>query len=688
MGLDHYYNAFSDGDDGGTTASDSDGDGTSLSQTIDPHLYSKLLFGFLIAISMFLTLVYILFEIELGKKIIDTASSIPNDMVLSVDDPITEKGGTRAVIVNASVVQMPSPTSDSGLTSLTLTEERPPKASAIQSLEQCKMAELLGAALALTLMIYLLLVFLPSGNTLLSVIGITCVTGAFLKDQIKSEWRKERYDRILTIITLMLFIASGLSLATYAKMGIAEGSIYKGAARIVGYDDTEYTNSADKMITRIDLQVSWGGAWGCPLMDKTCYAVVQGALCEQKDDRALQEDQEDDTTTVDGSGNEEEIHTSTYTDDESKETIVSTVEYDDAGGFEEELQDTEQNEDGTSSSFVDEFDSNGDEVVMGAYYNADGTLADSEFVIVEEDDGDGSEIYEEEDIEYEKEDGADVIASSTIYYENSEGVEEDIVDNFDYKNVNGTEELVSIEEYDETIDANGNDVDEETDYEVKDGVDTVVDQHSVTENVDDTEEDSVSNNDGQYDDGQDDGQNDEVEVLEEELKEEDEENEELEDEVEEEEEENEELEDEEEELEDEEEELYYDSVYGFNDDNFEDDYWSGNNWDETWGDYQCQELFEKDLPSIEYDPNTPPGDDESPFVNIYGKCNSCDAYLIDYFSTEHFNDIKAYETKGLYYGLLGMLSLILTVLHSCRQSKKPAKERELGLIPNENSTIV
>mmetsp|Transcript_13969 Transcript_13969/g.16453 ORF Transcript_13969/g.16453 Transcript_13969/m.16453 type:complete len:98 (-) Transcript_13969:94-387(-) len=97
------------------------------------------------------------------------------------------------------------------------------------------MAELIGAASALTLMIYLLLVFLPSGNTLLSIIGITCVTIAFLKDQIR-----------ITIPTIMIFITSGLSLATYSKRRLAEGSIYKGAARIVGYDDTNFTNSADK----------------------------------------------------------------------------------------------------------------------------------------------------------------------------------------------------------------------------------------------------------------------------------------------------------------------------------------------------------------------------------------------------------------------------------------------------------
>merc|ERR1719491_1251423 len=157
------------------------------------------------------------------------------------------------------------------------------------------------------------------------------------------------------------------------------------------------------------------------------------------------------------------------------------------------------------------------------------------------------------------------------------------------------------------------------------------------------------------------GENDDVEVLKEELKEANEENKALKDEIGEEEEEVEEeedVEDEEEEeideLEDEVEELYYENTYSFEDDIYEDDYWSGNDWDEQWGDYQCEQLFDTDLKQLPaFDSNTPPGDDQWPFVNIYGKCNTCEAYLIDYFSSEHFNNIKAYEVQGLYYGLVG-----------------------------------
>jgi len=630
-------------------------------------------------------------------------------MVLSVtNDPSTSP--SKAVLVNASVVEMPtSPTYDSGPTIV----ELPPKKallSAIHSLDQCRMAQLGGVAAALILMVFLLLV-LPSVNIVLSAAGITIVTGAFLRDQIVSEWRKERYDRILAIITAMLLVTSSLSLATYANMGLNEGSIYKGAARIIDYDDTVYTNSADEMITRIDLQVSWGGSWGCPLMDKTCYAVVQGALCEQREDRAVRKlsaVEEDDQIIYNDDGKREEVHTTTYTDDESEMDIVDTVEDDDKE-TDEVMVETVDNADGTTSVIDYEVIETDDaEIVDGVsiYYNADGSIAESTLTEFDES-ADGSTVEEEVDVVYEEENGIDEIVEEEVYYSNSDGSVVDVVENVDYQNVNGTDEIVEeelyyenadgskedfvedidytnvdgkeedkeVEMYDETTDTSGNVVDEETDYENVDGVYEEVGHYYEKENPDDDGSDSDNNNDDQKD---------EVEELEEELEEEKDKNQELENEVDEE---NEEIIDEEEEL-DNVEDSYYDSVYGFSDDSFEDDYWSGNNWDDTWGDYECQELFEKDLNSIDYDPNVPPGDDDSPFVNIYGKCNTCDAYLVDYFSTEHFNNIKSYEKKGLGYGILGLLSLILTVTIALRQSKKPQKEREFGLIPNGNSTVV
>jgi len=480
---------------------------------------------------------------------------------------------------------------------------------------------------------------------------------------------------------------------TYAAMGLAEGTIYTGSARIVGYDDKEYTNSADELITRIDLQVSWGGAWGCPRMDKTCYAKVQGALCEQKDDRNVRQlsqngsafafgkgtnirnigrmaEEEDDVVYYDGDGDTEVVHDAEFTDD------ASTMN---------EFTDTEYNADGSTGEYIDieQDDTDGDheEFVESVNYYADGEV---ENLMIDEYSENADGVSEtEEDVEYTEVNGTDEVVSSGVYSETPDGEVEDEVTEYSYTNNGGGDELTGETVYDEAEDEEGNVTTETSQYDVVDGVSELVEEDDTIESTDDTSGD--------------DDKSLEIEELKEELKEANEENQEL---VEANEEAEdtvyyeevvEEVEEEEvDELEDEVEEEYYynQKSYSFEDDSYEDEYWSGNNWDETWGEYECQNLFDTDFKSQTFDSNTPPGNDEMPFVNIYGKCNSCDAYLIDYFSTEHFNSIIAYKTRGFNFGLAGLASIILTAAHGYRQSKRPRKERELGLIPNENSNVV
>lgn len=146
----------------------------------------------------------------------------------------------------------------------------------------------------LIMMNYLLLVFLPSGMVWLNVLAVLAVMGAFLRCQIADELRRQRLDRLMGILTLFLFIAAFLSLATYARLALQEGSIYRGPARIVGYDETSYSNNEDGDTTRTDLEVAWGGSWACPETNSYCQASVNGALCETKGDGGEDDTDDDD----------------------------------------------------------------------------------------------------------------------------------------------------------------------------------------------------------------------------------------------------------------------------------------------------------------------------------------------------------------------------------------------------------
>jgi hypothetical protein len=193
----------------------------------------------------------------------------------------------------------------------------------------------------LVLMVYLLLVYLPSGLWL-SILGVIAVMGITLRMQLAEELRRKRLDRLFGIITLFLVIAAMLSIATYCRLTLREGEIYQGRARIVGYDETSY-NNGDGDTTRTDLEVSWGSSWGCPHDNgKECQAFVNGALCEAEgEDRSrtlrILEDQaaadandtadEDDDTYISATQDlAEDDATNVETDDQAADTTSSEAE--------------------------------------------------------------------------------------------------------------------------------------------------------------------------------------------------------------------------------------------------------------------------------------------------------------------------------------------------------------------------
>ena len=102
-----------------------------------------------------------------------------------------------------------------------------------------------------------------------------------------------------------------------------------------------------------------------------------------------------------------------------------------------------------------------------------------------------------------------------------------------------------------------------------------------------------------------------------------------------------------------------------------DDWWttavSGYDWSSIWGESACEDALSFDLEQLSYDSSVPPGQDEWPFINIYGSCNTCEASLVDFFSTEHFRHMQAYQLQGYRYGIAAAAALGLTVLLVLKQ---------------------
>lgn len=663
MGQQSYYNPWQDDDDGDSSSIEYD---TNASM-IEMHLPAKLIIGMFATVSIFLSLVYMLFIIELDNK--DNVIVVENhggtdDLKLSATSSTDEESyrsphKSSLQVENGSIVHIQEDLDDSS-------PGGPTKKFYIQNDTKMSLA---GTTGALTLLCYLLLVALPeTGHFILSVLGFLMVMGIFLKSQIKSQIRTDRYDRIATLFTLVLFLAASLCLATYAGIALNEGTIYQGNARIIGFSESDYSNENYEKIRRTDLMVSWGDKWGCPGMDKTCYAEVKGSLCEQEERRASR--RLDEGEVIDP--NEVDILAEDYVE---LIELSNEPEQDDDEFYEEEMEVVENLEEDLEVAYYEASQSNiieeeaeayADDVftqtlvkeelvveiveteAIEAYYEAEDIIS-SEQELNSEFEEQVTEAQEEEEEQEEQEEEKNELE------EELEELEEEFEELKEELREENKEEKAEDEEIlDEAFDAYYDAL--ENEYEVEENDDDEVDGATIIE-LDEELEDMANN--AYYEAIKNEELEDEVEALEEELLDE-------------------------EELEEEEEieiEIYY-ATYSFEeDDAFDDDYWN-QNWSSTWGDFQCNDLFNYDLESEEYDTSVPPGDDDWPFINIYGKCNTCDAYIVDYFSTEHFQSISAYQEKGLRFGIAGLISFALTMLLVYRQQRRPENERQSELLEN------
>jgi hypothetical protein len=533
---------------------------------------------------------------------------------------------------------------------------------------------------------YLLLVYLPSGlaPSLIAMVVLSCI---LLRAQLIEDLRRRRFDRISTIFSLLIFMASFLSLCTYATVGRKEGGVYEGPARIVGYDVTNYNNE-DQSALRTDLEVEWGGVWGCPdTPQKQCHAYVSGALCEVSEDLERNLDATEDYY-------KELI---TYQEDfveEEKEIVEETAEENDLE-YAEVLQDTDniiQDESNTTENEIDAVEMNITET--SSEVTADVTTAEEEVAngtisaeVVEEEAKDVTalekevadlekQVLELEEQNVEEEEMNEITVAAEEYYavadqEATNSTEELETENEELsEDVKYYKEVTSeVENENEGLEDANEDIAMENEI-LEDEVDEVIDYYQEKEasetttekvitikyypvngtdpdgnynvSVTETEEEvpATDNNSGAYASTQS-------------------------------------MADDEKWVDD-----YGYMGYGFEDDYFEDKYWSYD-WGAAWGDYACNDLFDTDLEGDTYDEDVAPGGDSWPYVTIYGSCNSCKAFLVDYYSTEHFDKIKKYQKHAVTYAVFGFASMIVTGALMLKQWLRPAQGNQIDLLMSD-----
>lgn len=559
--------------------------------------------------------------------------------------------------------------------------------------KETKIGIFLNVALV-TFVNYLLMVFLPSG-AVPSLIAMTILSVIILRGQLVEDLRRKRLDRIFLVFTLLIFMASFLSLSTYAHIGKKEGGIYEGPARIVGYDQTKY-NDEGKSATRTDLEVEWGGEWGCPESpSQQCHAFVSGALCEVKENRKRKlvtrkrkmigddgetlEETKDYYKELISEQKEFVAAESEVVDEVAEENDLEYVEVlqetedilqDEGNETETEIEQVENTIEETAEEINEDVVEVETEVESSPNGTVSATVAEEETKDITELENEVAqlekEIEELEENNVEEEEMEEITASGAEYYAEAAKDAQNKTTQVE-KEKEYYEDLADevMEENDELIDANHdtaekNEVLEEEVKDVKEyykekeanepkteevitvkyypaNVTNATGEYYVT--VTETEKtiNATENSKSAYTSSM--NFDDDYGMLD-------------------------------------------DFSYSFEDDFFEDEYWSYN-WDNAWGNYACNDLFDTDLENIEYDESTPPGDDNFPFVNVFASCRSCKAFLVDYYSTEHFEKIKQYQRQAVTYAGFGFVALFLSGLMTLKQILRPAEENQLDLLMSD-----
>lgn len=554
---------------------------------------------------------------------------------------------------------------------------------------------IIAQVLILTLLNYLLLVYIPGGSAWLSFFGITSVWAVTLHKVIIDEIRfHQRIDRIFALVTLFLWIASGLTLTTYSRLALQEGHVYAGPARIVAYDATVYNNS-DGQTLRANVRVTWGGEWGCAQVGQFCTADINGSLCQtQYNAQALQkslENTEEDYIEYEEKYETEYIEGNTTalvisdTDDEDTKGFVSNIDYDGDSSITEYADGTEevyvvQHCNGTEEVDVVYQDSKEQVHVVkeNTKYNNDTANVTGVEIDYENDSNQTESIVETTSVGKNKKQVSQSTNNSTDNMfsgnktqtkgsksKNGERRQERRASTIDenIQSAQAQEELDSgvSEEVEEITESKAdneaqyyNEVVDEVSEVEKEDADALIYEDASLEELQQKHDELVKEIDQLQK---------EKSGLEEKLKADVIEEEDLDTEIE---------------------------NINYGDDYYDAEYWASYDWAGIWGSYSCEDMYNYDLDTLTFDPDTPPnveasnGKESWPTMNIYGSCNTCNAYIMDYYSSEHFQAILHYKHQARSYFLWSIGIAVLASFFYIQYKHSPRNENRLDLLSSSD----
>ena len=103
----------------------------------------------------------------------------------------------------------------------------------------------------------------------------------------------------------------------------------------------------------------------------------------------------------------------------------------------------------------------------------------------------------------------------------------------------------------------------------------------------------------------------------------------------------------------------------------------------------CSDLFASEIQGQYMDDSDPPGGDSDdwPFINIYGSCKTCDAYVLDYFAEKAFASVEAYLKQTIMYLTSAMIGFAVSILCYMHYRASPQRESEVELLSSDGGVI-
>jgi hypothetical protein len=101
----------------------------------------------------------------------------------------------------------------------------------------------------------------------------------------------------------------------------------------------------------------------------------------------------------------------------------------------------------------------------------------------------------------------------------------------------------------------------------------------------------------------------------------------------------------------------------------------------------CEDLFDEDTDGMSYDTSKPAGTDEYPYINIYGSCKTCEAYVLDYFAEEAFESVEEHKQLAIVYMAGAIAGFIFTFISFIKYKVSPTAENEIELLGSDGGVM-